>query len=253
MVSRIKDPMSDRETFLAAISSALGNDRIRPPDSADDSALVFSTPDDVRKRAKGMQEEALMRSEELCNDLEQSARAAGWIVSWSKTQQDIADYVSRIAHKIETKLVVKSNHKVLDSVVADPQTFQQDVVIETMNMAGNNIDVERESLRQTAIRAGLGVTGVNYAIAETGSVVLLAGKELSRLVSLLPPVHIAVVEKSKVLPSLDELFMLRRVGFDNDSLGSYMNIITGPSRSADIEQTLVTGVHGPREVHMILH
>ena len=245
--------MSDRETFLAAISRALGNDRIRQPESMDDSAVVFSTPDDVIKRAKSIEKEALMRSEELCNDLEQAAKAAGWIVSSSKTQQDVVDYVGEVAKKIETRLVVKSNHKVIDSVVADPQTFQQDVVVETMNMSGNNTDEERESLRQAAISAGLGVTGVDYAIAETGSVVLLAGQELSRLVALLPPVHIAVVEKSKILPSLDELFMLRRAGFDNDNLGSYMNIITGPSRSADIEQTLVTGVHGPREVHMVLH
>ena len=81
---------------------------------------------------------------------------------------------------------------------------------------------------------------------------ILPRKGLSRLVSLLPPAHVAVVEIGQVLPSLDELFTLRRREFLHENLGSYMNLITGPSRSADIEYQLVTGVHGPGEVHMIL-
>ncbi len=111
---------------------------------------------------------------------------------------------------------------------------------------------QRGAQRQGAIEAEIGVTGVDYAIAETGSCVLLPGKGVSRLVSLLPPVHVALVEVGQVLPSLDELFTLQRHEFLQDNPGSYMNIITGPSRSADIEYTLVTGVHGPDEVHMVL-
>ena len=111
---------------------------------------------------------------------------------------------------------------------------------------------QREMLREQVIKADIGVTGVDYAIAETGSCVLLPRKGVSRLVSLLPPEHVAVVEKGQVLPSLDELFTLRRQDFLEGKLGSYMNIITGPSRSADIEYTLVTGVHGPGEVYMVL-
>ena len=110
----------------------------------------------------------------------------------------------------------------------------------------------RQSMREKAVTADLGLTGADYAIAETGSCVLLAGKGVSRLVSLLPPVHVAVVERGQVLPSLDELFTLRRRDFLQGDLRSYMNIISGPSRSADIEQTLVKGVHGPGEVHMVL-
>ena len=78
------------------------------------------------------------------------------------------------------------------------------------------------------------------------------GPGVSRAVSLLPPVHVAIVEAGRVLPSLDELFTLRRSDFLNGTMGSYMNIITGPSRSADIEYTIVKGVHGPGEVHLVL-
>ena len=102
------------------------------------------------------------------------------------------------------------------------------------------------------IEAGIGLTGVDYAIAETGSCAIIARQGASRLVSLLPPVHVAVVELGQVLPSLDELFALLRERFGEGDAESYMNIITGPSRSADIEYQLVTGVHGPGEVHMVI-
>ena len=75
---------------------------------------------------------------------------------------------------------------------------------------------------------------------------------MSRLVSLLPLVHIAIVRKGQVLPSLDELFVLRRRELLAHEGPSYMNIISGPSRSADIEQTIVREIHGPGNVHTVL-
>ena len=98
------------------------------------------------------------------------------------------------------------------------------------------------------------MTGVDYAIAETGTVVILPRRGVSRLTSLLPPVHVALVKPSQTLESLDDLYFLRRVAYLRDGVdgGSYMNFITGPSRTADIEQTLVIGAHGPRETHMVI-
>ena len=76
---------------------------------------------------------------------------------------------------------------------------------------------------------------------------------ISRLVSLVPPVHIALVRKQDILNSIDDVFLLRRLDYyNNGDMGSYLNFITGPSRTADIEQTIVVGVHGPKEAHMVL-
>jgi L-lactate dehydrogenase complex protein LldG len=94
---------------------------------------------------------------------------------------------------------------------------------------------------------GAGVTRALYGLAETGSVVLAASPEEPRARSLLPDVHVTLLEEDRVLRGLDELF--DAVG---GSLPSALAIVTGPSRSADIEQMLAVGVHGPGEVHVVL-
>jgi L-lactate utilization protein LutC len=96
--------------------------------------------------------------------------------------------------------------------------------------------------------ADIGITGVDYLVAETGSVVLLARPQTSRSVSLLPPVHIAVAEASQVLPDLFDLFERLPPG----EMPSCVSLITGPSKTGDIELKLVTGVHGPGEIHVVL-
>lgn len=94
---------------------------------------------------------------------------------------------------------------------------------------------------------GAEVSTALYALAETGSVVLAASPEEPRARSLLPEVHVTVVAEDRILPGLDELF--QTLGAD---LPSGLAIVTGPSRSADIEQRLAVGVHGPGEVHIVI-
>jgi L-lactate dehydrogenase complex protein LldG len=94
---------------------------------------------------------------------------------------------------------------------------------------------------------GAGVSEALYGLADTGSVVLAASPEEPRARSLLPAVHISLLREDRILPGLDELFAA--VGGE---LPSSLAIVTGPSRSADIEQRLTVGVHGPGEVHVVL-
>ena len=94
---------------------------------------------------------------------------------------------------------------------------------------------------------GAGVSQALYGLADTGSVVLAASPEEPRSRSLLPYVHVSLLGENRILPGLAELF--EAVGGD---LPSALAIVTGPSRSADIEQQLVVGVHGPGDVHVVL-
>jgi L-lactate dehydrogenase complex protein LldG len=96
---------------------------------------------------------------------------------------------------------------------------------------------------------GLGVTGADAALADGGALVLASGPGRGRLVSLLPPVHVALVKRDRMFPSLPALLAARP---DLVVAGSNFVVIAGPSRTADIEMTLTHGVHGPKHVHAIL-
>jgi L-lactate dehydrogenase complex protein LldG len=103
--------------------------------------------------------------------------------------------------------------------------------------------------RQDLASANIGITQADYALANTGTLVVFSESGEGRALSLLPPVHVAVLERSRILASLDEL-LEREPDFPARS--SAMVLITGPSRTADIERTLTVGVHGPGELHVVL-
>lgn len=95
----------------------------------------------------------------------------------------------------------------------------------------------------------MGITEAEHAIAETGTIVLLADPGRPRAVSLLPRVHVAVLPREALLPTFEDLFpRLASRGIPP----SAVTFITGPSRTADIEMTPVMGVHGPQAVYIIL-
>ena len=107
----------------------------------------------------------------------------------------------------------------------------------------------RIELRSRCATAACGITGADYALADTGTLVLLSSQRESRMISLLPPAYIALVARDRLLTGLDEL--LRALPNPAEQTSS-MVLITGPSRTADIEQILVRGVHGPGEIHVVL-
>jgi len=108
---------------------------------------------------------------------------------------------------------------------------------------------DREALRAACVTADVGITSADYALAETGTLVMLSSPEEPRLISLLPPVHIAVFPQSRMLANLDELLEVLPNPAEQTSS---MVLITGPSRTADIEQILVRGVHGPGEIYAVI-
>jgi L-lactate dehydrogenase complex protein LldG len=108
---------------------------------------------------------------------------------------------------------------------------------------------DRDELRNLCAAADFGITSADYALADTGTLVMISSPREARLISLLPPAHIAVVRRDRILTGLDELFTLVP---NPAEVSSSMVLITGPSRTADIEQILVRGVHGPGQIAVIV-
>jgi L-lactate dehydrogenase complex protein LldG len=108
---------------------------------------------------------------------------------------------------------------------------------------------DREELRALCATLDVGITSADYALADTGTLVMIASPQEARMISLLPPAHIAVVPKDRILTGLDELFTVVPRPAE---ITSSMVLITGPSRTADIEQILVRGVHGPGQITVVI-
>jgi L-lactate dehydrogenase complex protein LldG len=112
---------------------------------------------------------------------------------------------------------------------------------------GNGILMEQRQTRETDM---VGITGVFCAIAETGTLMTLSGEHTPPLTSLLPETHIAVLHVSQIVAAMEEAW--QRLRYTYGEMPRAVNFISGPSRTADIEQTLTLGAHGPYRVHIIL-
>lgn len=99
----------------------------------------------------------------------------------------------------------------------------------------------------------VGLTGALAGLAATGSLILGSGPGTFRNTSLLPPVHIAVLRQEQIVPDLESWFAAQRErDFRDMRRASNLVVITGPSRTADIAMELVMGMHGPRELRVVL-
>ena len=106
------------------------------------------------------------------------------------------------------------------------------------------------ALRPAVDADRVGITGCFCAIAETGTLMLLSGPQTPATVSLLPETHVALVPVSRIVPTMEDAFGLLRA--EHGDLPRAVNFVSGPSRTGDIEQTIVLGAHGPCRVHLIL-
>lgn len=102
--------------------------------------------------------------------------------------------------------------------------------------------------RRVLLACDVGITSCDYAIAETGTLVMCSRPGHERVASLLPPMHIAIVERKQIVPDLIDVFE----ALVAESLPSNITLITGPSKTGDIELQLTTGVHGPGKWRVII-
>ena len=95
------------------------------------------------------------------------------------------------------------------------------------------------------------ITGCEYLVARTGSIVMSAAQESGRTTSVYAPIHICIAYNSQLVFEVKEALVFLKEKYA-DNFPSFITFATGPSRTADIEKTLVTGVHGPKEVYCFL-
>jgi L-lactate dehydrogenase complex protein LldG len=113
---------------------------------------------------------------------------------------------------------------------------------------------ERERQRAGVIASFIGVTSADFCLADTATLVMRNRPGQPRSAALVPSIHLAVIHLDQILADMKELFALLRWDerYRQEGLSNYMSFISGPSKTADIEATMVHGAHGPREVHLFI-
>ena len=238
-----------REEFLAHVRQSLGK-----PDAA--SSPVFNaTLDTSLAQLEESVAEAWARLEAdrltLVDRFAETAKLRNWNLFRTASAEEAVGYVTEVARTHAGGQTARSDQPALSELPLDDALESLGIRSVLVRRDEDNLP---GALRRQIVESGVGITGADFAVAETGSVVVIPRQGLSRLVSLVPPVHVAVVRPVDVVDSLDDVFLFRRLEYHRNGgdMGGYVNFITGPSRTADIEMKLVVGVHGPREVHLVL-
>ena len=159
-----------------------------------------------------------------------------------QNEAEIASELTAIISGIQQTRLRGRRIAISDVPMIERLMYLTDLEVDELTVTPNAIDL---------FGFDVGITTAQAAIAETGTLVLDAARERHRLISLVPPVHIAIVDAAKIYQTLGEtLSVLHK---SRDDVSATITFITGPSRTADIELTLAIGVHGPQELHVIIN
>ena len=244
---RIDSPLgTPRDEFLSNIQKALGK-TAREPEVKYKQFSV--TVDELAARASKRIEQMQEITPALIRNLTTTATQRGWNVHHSLTMEAATKFIHDLLQDKNLDRVVRSDEEIFEKLALENSLSDLNLDFATISRKQSGT----RDLRALVFNAHVGLTGVEYAISETGSIIVIPKEGISRLVSLAPSIHIAVVQPHQIIETLDHLFMFRRLEhLRGNDIGSYMNFITGPSRTGDIEQVIITGVHGPKEVHMLI-
>jgi L-lactate dehydrogenase complex protein LldG len=260
--------MTERAEFLSRIRAETTRARGRAV------AAVAPRPAHPREIADALRRELAERWRETLERFRTEFERVAGVYHRVATMREVPDVIGAIAREREARRAIAWHPRAL-GVDWREALSARGIETEAMPAAGVESAAERQALRSRIAAADLGVTGVDLAIAETGSLVLLSGSGRPRSTSLLPPYHVAVFDREALVESLAQVGVFLEAWHDGAAAeredapggredapggredapgwwrGGVINVITGPSRTADIELTLTRGVHGPKEVHAI--
>ena len=146
------------------------------------------------------------------------------------------------------KSVVAWQHPLIENLNLPAALSEQEVDV----FFADSKELKGENIRRHVIDSYIGITAADFCMADTATLVTRTRAGQARSVSLVPAIHIAVIELNQIIADLKELYALLKWDpqAKKEGLTNCMTFISGPSKTADIEATMVHGAHGPREVHV---
>jgi L-lactate dehydrogenase complex protein LldG len=251
---------SGQEAFIAKIRSALGKLPADQPGAADLCNSRFS--DDTRAILERIKNRSDAERQQLLDRFIEMAAPINLSVAVLKDEESVTAAIVELVREKDPewgdqKSIVTWQHPLMQRLNLSEALSDQKVpvyVAESGNSESEGIltDKERQQLRQHVIDAYIGITSADFCMADTASLVMRTRPGQGRSISLVPSIHIGVVYLDQIIKDLDELYAL--LNFDPDvsreGLTNCMTFISGPSKTADVEATMVHGAHGPREVYV---
>jgi L-lactate dehydrogenase complex protein LldG len=249
---------SGQEVFIRKIRSALGH----PPNErrSDNGCCtgVFTDKvgeiiDRIKNRSKAERQQLLNRFIEMAEPINLAVFA---LADKDSVTDAIVDLVRDKAPEWgDQKSIAVWQHPLIESLNLSDALAVQKVPVHVIELKFNEaekISDERERLRKQIIDAYIGVTSADYCMADTATLVMRTRPGQARSVSLVPSIHIAVVRLDQIIADLKELYALLKwdSATQNEGLTNCMTFISGPSKTADVEATMVHGAHGPREMYV---
>lgn len=221
--------MADRTEFLQSIHDRTKVGRYAPTKAPD----VAWTRTGAPREREPIQDPPARFLEEL--------EALGGHGKRVESNEEVRDYIVALARERQTELLVRWDVEELETLGVDGP----------LQEAGVEVALWKDlvDFREVTGKADIGLSTAEYAIAETGSLVLTGGPGKGRTVTLLPPSYVAVLSADRVLSTVPEAIELYAGGRE---LPANVCFHSGPSRSGDIEMSLAIGVHGPGDVHVLL-
>jgi L-lactate dehydrogenase complex protein LldF len=159
-------------------------------------------------------------------------------------ETDLGEYIIQLAHERPSHIIAPAIHKTKGQVA---ELFARELKRETVPDPEVLTRIARAELREKFLQADLGISGANFAVAETGTVVLVTNEGNGRMVTSLPRVHVAVMGVEKVIPSLTDLAVFLAIlakSATGQKLSVYTSLVNGPRRGGELE--------GPEEFHLVL-
>ncbi len=178
-------------------------------------------------------------TDDLAGAFTQALTAASGEVIRATTWEEAAERLGALLGQLGARRVVANTEPPLDGL---------DLPARWPQIAWHIVGQTEGDLRAFCASADVGLSGAQAALAATGTVAVHSGPGHSRLATLLPPVHVALVPTGALAPDLFTWAAARQ-----GRLPSALTLISGPSKTADIEQTLAIGVHGPRRFIVVLY
>ncbi|HEX9077581.1 MAG TPA: LutB/LldF family L-lactate oxidation iron-sulfur protein [Anaerolineae bacterium] len=159
-------------------------------------------------------------------------------------ETDLGEWIIQLAQEPPSHLIVPAIHHTKESVAT---LFDKRTGRTVPREIAGLTRVARETLREQFLAAGMGISGVNFGIAETGTISLVTNEGNGRMVSSLPPVHIAIMGAERVVPTWDDWAVLLKLltgSATGQRISTYVTTITGPRRDGEAD--------GPEELHVVV-